>query len=173
MNLTTLNTTEAQIQIEDVITYLEEQGWQPIPHPNPRIKVLQGEEDDFGKPIQAVLPASMDFPDSQMLLDKVINLLAVLEDKTPQEIVTAIKSEDDPSMNYDQEVTTESTLTGKALLDKVQELERLGSEQIALKSGYYTTQGNKRSPNLTKFYEALLEAKGVPLSSQQDDQKNS
>lgn len=56
-------------------------------------------------------------------------------------------------------------LTGKALLQKVKELTHLSRRETAKRCGYYTTtKNNQTRVNLTEFYNALLEAKGIPLS---------
>jgi hypothetical protein len=60
--------------------------------------------------------------------------------------------------------TTPTTLTGKALLQKVKELSHLPRRETAKKCGYYSTsKGGQIRVNLTDFYDAVLAAKGVPL----------
>jgi hypothetical protein len=49
--------------------------------------VFQGAVDDEGNPIQLVLPSQNTFEDSYRLLTKAVNLLAVIEDKSPQVII--------------------------------------------------------------------------------------
>lgn len=57
-----------------------------------------------------------------------------------------------------------SPLTGKALLQKVKELNHLPRRETAKRCGYYTvTKNDQTRVNLTDFYDALLAAKGVPL----------
>lgn len=60
---------------------------------------------------------------------------------------------------------TQSTkpLTGKALLNKVQELANLSRREIAKRCGYVSSQSGRVS--LADFYEALLAAKGLTLES--------
>ncbi|MDX2273105.1 MAG: AbrB family transcriptional regulator [Cyanobacteriota bacterium] len=56
-------------------------------------------------------------------------------------------------------------LTGKALLQKVESLSHLSRRETAKRCGYVTkTKTNKTRVNLTDFYDAVLAAKGVPLS---------
>lgn len=56
-------------------------------------------------------------------------------------------------------------LTGKPLLQKVKELNHLPKRETARECGYYTvTKDNQVRVNLTDFYEALLEARGIPMS---------
>jgi AbrB family looped-hinge helix DNA binding protein len=61
--------------------------------------------------------------------------------------------------------TSTAPLTGKALLQKVKELSNLSRREVAKRCGYYsTTKNNQTRVNLTEFYNALLEARGVSLS---------
>jgi bifunctional DNA-binding transcriptional regulator/antitoxin component of YhaV-PrlF toxin-antitoxin module len=61
--------------------------------------------------------------------------------------------------------TQPQPLTGKALLQKVKELSHLPRRERAKASGYYTLTKNKQvRVNLTDFYDALLAARGIPLS---------
>jgi AbrB family looped-hinge helix DNA binding protein len=55
-------------------------------------------------------------------------------------------------------------LTGKALLQKVKELSHMTKRETARECGYYTlTKDNQPRINLSNFYDALLEAKGITL----------
>ena len=55
-------------------------------------------------------------------------------------------------------------MTGKALLKKVKELSHLSRKETAIACGYYTTtKDNQMRVYLTKFYDAVLKAKGIPL----------
>lgn len=61
--------------------------------------------------------------------------------------------------------TATAALTGKALLQKVKELSDLPRRERAKRCGYYTVTKNKQTRvNLTDFYDALLEARGIPLN---------
>jgi bifunctional DNA-binding transcriptional regulator/antitoxin component of YhaV-PrlF toxin-antitoxin module len=61
--------------------------------------------------------------------------------------------------------TATAALTGKALLAKVKELSNLPRRERAKQCGYYTvTKNNQVRVNLTDFYDALLSARGIPLS---------
>lgn len=55
-------------------------------------------------------------------------------------------------------------LKGKDLLNQVKELSDKSRRERAKKCGYYTiTKNQEERVNLTEFYDAVLEAKGVPL----------
>lgn len=61
--------------------------------------------------------------------------------------------------------TATTPLTGKALLQKVKELSDLPRRERAKQCGYYTVTKNRQTRvNLTDFYDALLAARGIPLS---------
>ncbi|MEA5618893.1 AbrB family transcriptional regulator [Cronbergia sp. UHCC 0137] len=61
--------------------------------------------------------------------------------------------------------TATAPLTGKALLSKVKELSNLPRRERAKQCGYYTvTKNSQVRVNLTDFYDALLSARGIPLS---------
>jgi hypothetical protein len=88
-----ISTEELQthpFKITDVVSYLYQQGWQVVNHPNPRLLVFQGEKDDAGNPIQLVLPSQNSFEDSDRILKKAINLLAAIKEKSPRELIDII-----------------------------------------------------------------------------------
>ncbi len=59
--------------------------------------------------------------------------------------------------------TATSSLTGKALLQKLKETD-LPRRELAKECGYYTvTKGGQSRVNLSEFYDAVLAAKGVSL----------
>ena len=61
--------------------------------------------------------------------------------------------------------TASAPLVGKALLQKVKELSHLPRRETAKRCGYYTgTKGGQTRVNLTDFYDAVLAARGIPLS---------
>lgn len=61
--------------------------------------------------------------------------------------------------------TATAPLTGKALLQKVDELVNVPRRETAKRCGYYTvTKNSQTRVNLTDFYRAVLAAKGVLLS---------
>jgi hypothetical protein len=81
------------IQIDNFVTYLHEHGWRKIDHPNTRLLVFQGVNDDRGYPIKIVLPSGNNFEDSDRLLAKAVNLLAAIEDRSTQETIDLLSSE--------------------------------------------------------------------------------
>jgi AbrB family looped-hinge helix DNA binding protein len=59
--------------------------------------------------------------------------------------------------------TPTTALKGKALLSKVKELSHLPRRETAKLCGYSSTKNGQTRVNLTGFYDAVLEAKGLPL----------
>ena len=60
-------------------------------------------------------------------------------------------------------------LTGQALVQKVKELENLTKEEKARACGYYTiTKNGTERVNMMKFMNALIEAEGIELDSEQN-----
>ncbi len=61
---------------------------------------------------------------------------------------------------------TEATpLIGKALLQKLKELQHLSRREKARQCGYYTvTKSGQTRVNIGDFLNAIIEAKGIPLS---------
>jgi hypothetical protein len=55
-------------------------------------------------------------------------------------------------------------LKGKALLQKINELAHLSKRESAQACGYYTEKDGQIRVNLSDFYDALLEAKGISLN---------
>ncbi|WP_449421028.1 AbrB family transcriptional regulator [Phormidium nigroviride] len=61
--------------------------------------------------------------------------------------------------------TATSPLIGRALLQKVKELSHLPRRETAKLCGYYsTTKNDSTRVNMTDFYDAVLAARGIPLS---------
>ncbi len=59
-------------------------------------------------------------------------------------------------------------LTGKALVEKVKELEHLSKEEKARACGYYSvTKNDVERVNMMKFLNALIDAEGIQLDSTQ------
>ncbi len=60
-------------------------------------------------------------------------------------------------------------LTGKALLQRVKELNDVPKREQAKRCGYFSrTKSNEERVNLAAFYEALLAARGYPIDPEQN-----
>ncbi|WP_404785053.1 AbrB family transcriptional regulator [Altericista sp. CCNU0014] len=60
-------------------------------------------------------------------------------------------------------------LTGKALLQKVKELQHLSRREKARQCGYCSvTKSNQTRVNIGDFLNAIIEAKGIPLSPERN-----
>lgn len=94
--MTPVTLTSPQIRdlnLDEVVNYLHKTGWQPVSHPNLNLQVFQGAADDSGQAIELVLPRNNHFWDSSILLAKAINLLAAIEERSPQDVLTDIQAE--------------------------------------------------------------------------------
>lgn len=66
------------------------------------------------------------------------------------------------------EEQTVEMLTGQALIQKVKELDNVSKEDKAKACGYYTvTKKGVKRVNMMKFMNALLDAEGIQLDSEQ------
>lgn len=76
---------------------------------------------------------------------------------------------DRKELNRTMAESVTAPLTGKALLQKVKELSHLSSREKAKRCGYQTIgKNNQARVNLADFYEALLAARGISLSSESE-----
>lgn len=82
-----------ELRVAKVVSYLQQNHWMAVSHPNPRLLVFEKGVDDRGKPIQIVLPSQDDYEDTPYLLTKAVNLLSVLQSMSFQETVNAIDSD--------------------------------------------------------------------------------
>ncbi|MEH1949905.1 MAG: hypothetical protein V7K77_23570 [Nostoc sp.] len=82
-----------ELRVAKVVSYLQQNHWIAISHPNPRLIVFEKGVDDRGKPIQIVLPSQDDYEDTPYLLTKAVNLLSVLQSVSFQNIVNAINAD--------------------------------------------------------------------------------
>jgi hypothetical protein len=80
------------LDIDRIFIYLHKTGWQQIEHPNENIWLFQGASDDFGNPINLVLPRYADLWDTPILLAKVINLIAAIEKQSPHNLISIINT---------------------------------------------------------------------------------
>lgn len=79
------------LQPEKISIYLLQSGWKAVSHPHPNLQVFEGDVDDFGNPIQLVLPRRADLWDSSIAIAKAMNLLAVVEDRPLSSLVEDIE----------------------------------------------------------------------------------
>lgn len=83
-----------EIRIEDLTAYLHQTGWRIKPHPNNKLSVFGGLQDDNGELIELVLPRHHGFRDAWVRLADAINLLAAIEDISPYVVVQKIRTQD-------------------------------------------------------------------------------
>jgi hypothetical protein len=85
--------TKLSLSVRDVIPYLKQHGWQQIPHPNEHLLVFEGPLDDYGNPIQLVLPSRDDLGDTPLRLVEAVHLLADVENRLPEAVLGDIQEE--------------------------------------------------------------------------------
>jgi hypothetical protein len=79
----------SSLNISDITPYLKKTGWRLVSK-SPYL-VFEGVNDDEGKPIQIVLPKGKDQTDIQLRIAETINLLSAIENRSPYEVIRAIK----------------------------------------------------------------------------------
>ena len=79
------------LSVSDVASYLQKHGWQQVSNPNPNALVFSGFKDLSGKPQLLVVPATVTLIDAERRLNDVVRSLALLEAKSPQQIVQSIR----------------------------------------------------------------------------------
>jgi hypothetical protein len=82
---------EARLSVNDMATYLTQHGWKKIPNQNQRMMIFQGNNDDFGNPIILTLPSNDSFGDALRRLSEAVNLVAFLEDRSPESLLVDIR----------------------------------------------------------------------------------
>jgi hypothetical protein len=87
------------LNVEDVAAYLEFWGWVKVEHPNPKLFVFQGPKDDFGDPLELILPRHMNFLDSYARIADVVNFLSAFEEIPSREVVLKIRNMDRDVLN--------------------------------------------------------------------------
>jgi hypothetical protein len=80
----------SNLRVGDVVSYLRKKNWRPADHRNKRMLVFLGPNDDAGKPITLVLPTSDEYQDTKARISEAINLLAIVEDRSPSAIINSI-----------------------------------------------------------------------------------
>ncbi len=70
-----------QVKPGDVMHYLLSRGWNRQSFPRREILVFEGPNDDMGKPIIQLLPASDKAPDYREALIRLITAVAIIEDR--------------------------------------------------------------------------------------------
>jgi diguanylate cyclase (GGDEF)-like protein len=75
------------ISLDQVIIYLETNGWKRVEHPNDRLLVYSGPDDDEGVPIKLTLPRDMNLQDASLRLAEAINVLSILQGQSAYKLV--------------------------------------------------------------------------------------
>jgi hypothetical protein len=82
---------EARLSVNDMATYLTQHGWEKMANQNQRMMIFQGINDDFGNPIVLTLPSNDRFGDALRRLSEAVNLVAFLEDRSPESLLVDLR----------------------------------------------------------------------------------
>jgi hypothetical protein len=76
--------------VHHIADYAISHGWRSVSQPNPRLMVFEKALDDYGNPIQLVLPSHEDFNDTPLRLAEAVSLLAAVEERSVEAVLAAI-----------------------------------------------------------------------------------
>ena len=82
------------LQVDDFTQYLPLAGWQQVDPENSKWYVFQGANDIDGHPLEIVLPRNPEAPDLSRYLENAVNLLAELDETTPEYVAIGIRAFD-------------------------------------------------------------------------------
>jgi hypothetical protein len=82
---------DAQLSVSNMASYLIQHGWQQLPNRNDRVMIFQGINDDLGNPILLTLPRNDGFGDALRRLAEAINLVAAVEDRSPESVLLDVR----------------------------------------------------------------------------------
>jgi hypothetical protein len=91
MEIRPSSTLLQNLQIENLISYLELTGWKPARTSNQRWLVLEGASDIDDEPLEIVLPQDSSAPDFKIYLANAINLLCAVTEERPENVVKKIR----------------------------------------------------------------------------------
>jgi hypothetical protein len=83
---------DLNLSIQNIVNYANHHGWHQFPQSNPRLTVFRTSDDDYGNPILLVLPSHENFEDAPLRLAEAVQLLAAVENRTTEEVLTDIQS---------------------------------------------------------------------------------
>jgi hypothetical protein len=78
------------ISIFDIERFMEDKGWSQREHPNHKIKLYVGPENDNGKPIELFLPNGTSFLDYSSRIEDTIKVLSIVHNIDPEKILEII-----------------------------------------------------------------------------------
>lgn len=72
---------QSNIPLIDLVRYLKDLGWNQAEHPNEKIYLFQGPNNDNGIPLEIVIPRSDNFKDYNLRLNDTLKVLSIVEKK--------------------------------------------------------------------------------------------
>lgn len=82
----------ARISLDNLISYLNLNGWKKTDPSNDKIIIFEGPKDDNGRPLEIILPSSDEYQDYYRRISEAINILAVIEGENKKNIINKISS---------------------------------------------------------------------------------
>jgi hypothetical protein len=156
------------LQPEVIAAFLNKRGWQKIFQPNPDLIVFQGMQDDLGNIVSLVLPQHNRFLDSQFLIDKAINLLAIIENKSVQAILSEISASQDSNSTVSpiielksqyEQMLTEAYTNASHLREQLSHVNALLFNQLVPSRRAASLQSSPRP--LLSAYEGLTRLEAI------------
>lgn len=83
------------VRAAGVRSYLLRRGWRLQAYPGPELFVFEGPTDEDGQTIIQVLPSSEEMRDFPLRAEELIAAVSILEDRSPQDVLTDILVETD------------------------------------------------------------------------------
>jgi diguanylate cyclase (GGDEF)-like protein len=121
------------ISLDDIIIYLETNGWKMVEHPSDRLLVYSGPDDDDGIPVKLTLPKDMNLQDANLRLAEAINLLSLVQGQSPYELINEIEHKQiNQHRDMDSSATQSKLAQDKAEWQKKADQYRLMSVTDAL-----------------------------------------
>ena len=94
------DTSLRDLRLDEVTRFLAQTGWTRAPHPSSRLLVFRGRlADDAGRPVDVVLPRTLQYVDSFDRLADAINLLSDLGGTEPSDLIRRVRSVDKDVLN--------------------------------------------------------------------------
>ena len=83
---------DAQLSVNSMAAYLIQHDWQQLPNHNDRVMIFQGINDDLGNPVLLTLPNNDSFGDALRRLAEAVNLVAAIEDRSPESVLVDVRN---------------------------------------------------------------------------------
>lgn len=79
------------LSVKDVADYALSRGWKRVEHPS-QLQVFEEPPNEYENPLRFALTSADDFRDAPLRITEVVNLLAAVEDRSPEALIEDIIS---------------------------------------------------------------------------------